>query len=141
MNEQAEVLIRAMVSAAKSDGQVDQSEQKEILDRLGHVGQEEIAFLQQEFARESDVRELAWNVPLGMEETGPTKFRLSPWTWDEQKEAHYLADLAHGLRLDPKTLQRHPSTTRCACDLSRIASPRSLGIAQPQYQSLARRLR
>lgn len=100
MNEQSKVLVRAMVNASKSDGQVTEDEQQEILKRLDHVTQEEIEFLRAEFARKSDVREFAWSVPLGMEEQ---VYALSVVAidLDENKEANYLGDLAHGLRLAP----------------------------------------
>ena len=90
-----------MVNASKSDGQVSQAEQEEILKRIDHVTQTEIDFLRTEFAKPLDVREFAWSVPLGMEEQ---VYALSVIAidLDENKEAHYLGDLAHGLRLQPK---------------------------------------
>ena len=45
LDEQAKVLIRAMIAAAKSDGQVSQEEQDAILKQLEHVSDEEVAFL------------------------------------------------------------------------------------------------
>tara|TARA_R110002049_G_scaffold72490_2_gene187186 strand:- start:216174 stop:216809 length:636 start_codon:yes stop_codon:yes gene_type:complete len=101
MNEQAEVLVRAMVNAAKADGQVDQAEQEAILKRLEHVSQTEIDFLRAEFAKDTDVRDFAWSVPLGLEEQVYT-ISLLAIDLDENKEANYLGDLAHGLRLEPK---------------------------------------
>ena len=100
MNEQSEVLVRAMVNASKSDGQVSESEQQEILKRLDHVTQEEIDFLRAEFKRPLDVREFAWSVPLGMEEQ-VYALSIVAIDLDENKEANYLGDLAHGLRLEP----------------------------------------
>ncbi len=99
MNEQSKVLVRAMVNASKSDGQVTQDEQDNILKQLDHVSQEEIDFLKQEFARPVDVKEFAWSVPRGMEEQ-VYAISVLAIDLDEQKEANYLADLAHGLRLD-----------------------------------------
>ena len=49
MNAQAEVLIRAMVMAAKADGQITRDEQEAIVKQLGDLDQEEINFLQTEF--------------------------------------------------------------------------------------------
>ena len=99
MNEQAKVLIRAMVNAAKSDGQITQDEQNSILKELDHVSQEEIDFLRSEFSKPVDVRDFTWSVPQGMEEQVYT-ISLIAIDLDEQKEAEYLADLAHGLRID-----------------------------------------
>jgi hypothetical protein len=101
LNEQSMVLIRAMVNAAKSDGQITQEEQEAILKRMDHVSQAEIDFLRQEFAAKTDVRDFAWSVPLGMEEQ-TYAMSVIAIDLDEQKEAQYLGDLAHGLRLAPK---------------------------------------
>lgn len=101
LNEQSVILIRAMIAAAKSDGQITQDEQNEIVGQLGHLSETELKFLREEFARPTDVRELAWNTPLGMEEQ-VYSMSLIAIDLDENKEAEYLADLAHGLRLQPK---------------------------------------
>jgi uncharacterized membrane protein YebE (DUF533 family) len=100
MNEQAEVLVRAMICAAKADGQITPEEQDNIVKQLGEVSQTEADFLRAEFAKPVDVRELTWSVPRGMEEQ-VYSISLMAIDLDEQKEAEYLADLAHGLRLDP----------------------------------------
>ena len=99
MNEQAQVLVRAMVNAAKSDGQITRDEQDSILKQLDHVTQEEVDFLRAEFSKPVDVRDFTWSVPRGLEEQVYT-VSLIAIDLDEQKEAEYLADLAHGLRLD-----------------------------------------
>lgn len=101
LNEQSIILIRAMIGAAKADGQMDKQEQEQIVSQLGHLSSKEIQFLREEFARPCDVKELAWNVPLGMEEQVYT-MSLIAIDLDQNKEAEYLADLAHGLRLQPK---------------------------------------
>lgn len=100
--DQAMVLLRAMVNAAKSDGQLDDREQQAIFQQLGNVSQDTLRFLQSEFAKPLDVRQFAWDVPLGLEEQ---VYSLSVMAidLDENKEARYLHDLAHGLRLDPET--------------------------------------
>ena len=100
MNEQAMVLVRAMVSAAKSDGQITEEEQNAIIKQLGHAGDAEIEFLRKEFASPLDVRELAWSIPLGMEDQAYA-ISLIAINLDEQSEAQYLGELAHGLRLTP----------------------------------------
>ena len=55
-NDQAVLMIRAMVNAAKSDGLVDEAEQQNIISKLGSdVSEAEINFLKQEFAAPLDV--------------------------------------------------------------------------------------
>lgn len=100
MNEQAKVLVRAMVHAAKSDGQITQEEQQKILKQLDHVSDEERSFLRSTFNENVSAKELAWSVPLGMEDQVYTVSLISI-DLDEKKEAAYLADLAHGLRIKP----------------------------------------
>jgi uncharacterized membrane protein YebE (DUF533 family) len=100
LNEQAKLLVRAMIAAAKSDGQLTAEEQESILQQLGHAGDAEISFLRQEFAAPVNVRDLAWSVPLGMEDQVYT-ISLRAIRLDEQSEASYLGELAHGLRIPP----------------------------------------
>jgi hypothetical protein len=99
-NEEAVLLIRAMIAAAKSDGRITADEQQNIMGRIGQPTPEVLDFLKQEFARPVDVRELAWSVPLGLE---PKVYMMSlaAIDLDTQAEADYLMRLAHGLRLDP----------------------------------------
>lgn len=100
-DEEAEVLVRAMVNAAKADGQIDKTEQEAIIKQLGNVSQEQIDFLRKEFAAKSDVREFAWSVPLGNEEN-VYAISLMSIDLDANSEATYLHELAHGLRLAPE---------------------------------------
>ncbi|MCA9191933.1 MAG: DUF533 domain-containing protein [Planctomycetales bacterium] len=100
-NEQAIVLIRAMIQAAKADGQITQDEQQAIIARLGTPTQESVAFLREEFSRVLSARDFAWSVPLGLEQQVYT-ISLSAIDLDSNSEANYLRELAHGLRLTPE---------------------------------------
>ena len=100
-NEDALVLVRAMINAAKSDGEITQEEQQSILERIGNPTQDVIDFLRQEFSQPLDVREFAWSVPLGMEQKVYT-LSLAAIEINQNSEATYLRDLAHGLRLSPE---------------------------------------
>ena len=99
--ERALILIRAMVNAAKADGQIDEEEQKKILSRLSDRSQETIDFLRQEFARPVKVGEFARSVPLGMEQQ---VYMLSLITMDLDTagEAKYLTELSEALRISPE---------------------------------------
>ena len=102
-NDQATVLIRAMVNAAKSDGRVDQSEQDNIVSKLGaEVSEDEISFLKQEFAAPLDVAGFARSVPKGLEQQ-VYFLSLTSIDLDTQKEAEYLGQLAQAMGLDPNT--------------------------------------
>ena len=100
-NDQAVLMIRAMVNAAKSDGRVDEKEQENIISKLGNdVSQDEIAFLKQEFAAPLDVASFANSVPQGLEQQ-IYALSLTSIDLDTNNEAQYLGQLAQGLKLDP----------------------------------------
>lgn len=98
-DEEVVILIRAMVNSAKADGQITDDEQKAILARVSDRSASTIQFLRDEFAKPVDVREFAWSVPIGLEEK-VYMLSLAAIDFDSTKEASYLCDLAHGLRLD-----------------------------------------
>lgn len=101
-NDQAIMMIRAMVNAAKSDGRIDQKEQENIISKLGaEVSETEVEFLKEEFAAPLDVERFARSIPQGMEQQ-IYAISLTSIDLDTQNEAQYLGSLAQGLKLDPK---------------------------------------
>lgn len=101
-NDQATVLIRAMVNAAKSDGRIDQTEQDNIVSKLGDdVSDAEVSFLREEFAAPLDVAGFARQVPNGLEQQ-VYFLSLTSIELDTQKEAQYLGQLAQAMNLDPE---------------------------------------
>jgi uncharacterized membrane protein YebE (DUF533 family) len=101
-NRRAEILIRAMINAAKADGHVDEQEQQNILQRVGDIDPEEAEFLRRELAAPLDIQALIRSVPRGMEQEVYT-ISLMGIQLDEQSEARYLIDLAQGLGLSADT--------------------------------------
>ena len=98
-NDNAEIMIRAMVNAAKSDGRIDQTEQDNIVSKLGdEVSQDEIAFLKREFAAPLDVAAFARSVPAGLEQQ-VYFLSLTSIDLDTQNEAQYLGNLAQAMNL------------------------------------------
>jgi uncharacterized membrane protein YebE (DUF533 family) len=95
------ILVRAMVHAAKCDGEISQAEQQSILSRLENPSPDAIRFLREEFAKPLDVREFTWSVPVGMEQQVYT-MSLIAIDVDSDREESYLRELAHGLRLSPE---------------------------------------
>jgi len=93
--DQAALLIRAMVNAAKCDGSVDQQEQQKIVGKLGDIGQEEAAFIRSEMQSPLDVNGFIRSVPKGLEQQ---VYVLSLMTvnLDSKAEAEYLNQLAKG---------------------------------------------
>lgn len=96
--QQAELLVKAMINAAKSDGTVDREEQQKIVGRLGEVTQDEIEFVQRELAAPLDVQGFVRSVPRGSEQQ-VYAVSLMAIDLDSNPEAQYLHQLAQGMGL------------------------------------------
>jgi len=100
--ETAKVMLRAMLSAAKSDGQIDDSEKEKILGHLGDISQDEMAFVRQELSSPVDLEGLARDVPQGMEQQAYL-MSVMAIDLDSAEEARYLDQLAKAMNIDPQT--------------------------------------
>ncbi len=98
--QQAQLFLRAMISAAKSDGSIDAGEKEKILGQLGDVTQEEIQFVQAELAAPLDLEGLVRDVPAGMEQQ-VYLMSLMGIDLDSPAEAQYLDALAKGMNITP----------------------------------------
>ncbi|MCB1742621.1 MAG: tellurite resistance TerB family protein [Gammaproteobacteria bacterium] len=98
LEARAEILVRAMIGAARSDGRLDASEEQRILDRLGELDDNERAFLHSALQAPVDARALAADVPADMARE-VYAVSLLAIELDDQAEAEYLAELARALRL------------------------------------------
>lgn len=96
----AAVLLKAMIQAAKADGQIDAGEQARLVERLGEISEAEKAFVQQELAAPVDVEALVAQVPEGLEAQAYT-MSLMAIDLDSQTEAQYLHQFASALGLEP----------------------------------------
>ena len=94
----AELLLRAMISAAKADGELDHDEKTRITDHLGDVSEEEANFVRQELQAPVDLQSLVSSVPQGMEQQ-VYLMSLLGITLDSKEEAVYLDQLAQGLNI------------------------------------------
>ncbi len=94
--DQASLMIRAMINAAKSDGSIDQAEQDNIVGKLGDISPAEVAFVRSEFAAPLDVAGFAASVPNGMQQQ-VYAVSLMAIDLDTNQEAQYLHQLAQGL--------------------------------------------
>ncbi len=100
-NDQAVLLIRAMINSAKVDGEISDEEQKNILGQVGDTSPETIQFLRAEFARPLNVDEYAQSLPVGMEQKAYA-ISLTAIKLDTREEADYLRQLAKALRISPE---------------------------------------
>ena len=99
-NDQAVLLIQAMINSAKVDGEISDDEQRKILEQVGDTSPETIQFLRAEFARPLDVNEYAESIPIGMEQKAYS-ISLLAIKLDSKEEAEYLRQLARSLRISP----------------------------------------
>lgn len=111
-NDRALVMIRAMLTAAKADGQVDAGEQQRILGKLNEAGasQEMNEFIQNELRQPVDVESLAAEVDSPHMATEVYTASLFAIDIDTPGEQAYMSKLASRLNL-PSTLvqQLHES--------------------------------
>ncbi|MEZ5675605.1 MAG: DUF533 domain-containing protein [Thalassovita sp.] len=97
--ENARLMIRAMIQAAKADGEIDPAERKAILDHLGDASEEEIAFVQAALDAEVDPMALAQDTS----DTAKAQVysaALMAITVNTDAERHYLSSLATALGLE-----------------------------------------
>lgn len=97
--ENAKLMIRAMIQAAKADGEIDADERKVILDHLGDAGDEEMAFVQAALDAPLDPVALA-EATQDHAKAQVYAAALMPVSVDTDGERRFLARLATALGLD-----------------------------------------
>jgi hypothetical protein len=112
-NDEAQLLVQAMLNAAKCDREISETEQQAIFKQIGDPTPDVLAYLRQEIQKPLDVREFAWSVPVGMEQK---VYAISILAMDlkSQAESRYLDELAQGLRLSSEArseIHRHYGLT------------------------------
>jgi uncharacterized membrane protein YebE (DUF533 family) len=105
MEENARLMIRAMIQAAKADGEIDAEERKTIMDHLGDASEEELAFVQAELEAPVDVMALAGATGEAMKAQvySTSVMAIRP---DNPAETLYLKQLADALGIDQATRDR-----------------------------------
>lgn len=98
MEENAKLMIRAMIQAAKADGEIDADEKARILDYLGELDAEEKAFVEAELARPIDVNALAMDTGQHVKAQVYAMSAMAIRV-DTRSEASYLDGLAAALGL------------------------------------------
>lgn len=101
--ENAKLMIRAMIQAAKSDGEIDAAERETILSHLKDASDEEIAFVKAELEAPVDIAALATAVGEGAR-AQVYSAALMAITVDTEAERAYLQGLATALGLDAATV-------------------------------------
>jgi len=111
-NVRSEAIVKAMISAAKSDGHVDADEQKLITSKVESLGLEKdiTAFLMKELNKPLDVAEVV--ASSDTPETAAEIYLASAMVVDLTKteERKYMDTLAAGLKLDPALVSQLEAT-------------------------------
>lgn len=98
--DQARILIRAMVNAAKSDGEIDKSEQEKIVSHLGdEVSDEERQFVISEMQAPLDINGFVNSIPKGAE-MQVYMMSLLGIDLDSREEAQYLDTLRKSIGMN-----------------------------------------
>ena len=102
------LVLRAMISAAKADGQIDKQEMQAIAGQLGGEGvtEAERQFVIDEMTRPLDLASLAAEVQSPAVAAEVYAASLLAIDIDTEEERQYLRDLARALGLDAGTVQR-----------------------------------
>lgn len=102
----ATLTVKAMISAAKADGRVDEQETQRLIGKLGEGGisDEEQRFVAQEMQKPIDLDELARAVPNQQVAAQIYTASLMTIKVDTDAEKRYMASLASKLGLDQKVV-------------------------------------
>lgn len=102
-NALAGLMLKAMIQAAKADGEIDDKEKSKLMSEFGDLDDDERAFIRDQMAAPVDAAALAREVPEGY---GPQIYLMSLMAieFDNRKEAEYLHELAQNLGLDKATV-------------------------------------
>jgi uncharacterized membrane protein YebE (DUF533 family) len=102
------VILKAMINAAKADGEVDDSERQRIADKLAAAGAdpEAQAFVQQEIQGPLDLAGLVQAASTPQQAAEIYAASLLAIEVDTVGEQAYLRRLAQGLGLDEQVIQR-----------------------------------
>ncbi len=99
--KEAEIMLRAMICAAKADGEIDAEEQRKLTEHLGDVSPEELELVRREMTSQTSLEDLIADVPKGLEQQ-VYLMSLLAIDLDSRAEAEYLDKLAKGLGISPQ---------------------------------------
>ena len=105
MEENAKLMIRAMIQAAKADGEIDDAERAKIMEHMGDIGDAERAFIEAELGAPVDPMALAQDTSQQMAAQVYASALMTVQV-DSLKEADYLNTLASALNLSDEARAR-----------------------------------
>jgi uncharacterized membrane protein YebE (DUF533 family) len=101
--DDARLFLRAMIMAAKADGQIDPAEKKRLLDNLDDSTAAEMAFVEEQLRAPVDPHALAADTPAG-QKAQVYLMSIMAIDIDSAAEQRYLRDLATALGIDTATV-------------------------------------
>jgi uncharacterized membrane protein YebE (DUF533 family) len=105
MEQNAKLMIRAMIQAAKADGEIDAEERAKIEEHLGELNAEERAFVEAELDAPVDPMRLATDAGDHMK-AQIYATSLMAMRVDTMSEAAYLQELGDALQIPAETRER-----------------------------------
>lgn len=96
--EEVYILLKAMINAAKADKEIDELEQKKIMEYMGDMSKVEKIFVEYELTKNLDLKGFLKEIPKGMEQQ-VYYMSLFAINLDNEAEREYLEILAHKLNL------------------------------------------
>ena len=96
--EEVYILLKAMINAAKADKEIDELEQKKIMEYMGDMSKVEKIFVEYELKKSLDFKGFLKEIPKGMEQQ-VYYMSLFAINLDNEAEREYLEILAHKLNL------------------------------------------
>lgn len=111
-----QLMVKAMISAAKADGNIDQEEMGKIIGKVGEgsVTDAEKAFVMTEMGKPIDIDALAAEVTSPAQAAAVYTASLMAITIDTEHEKAYMSALATALKLDDATVTLLHQTTGAA---------------------------
>jgi uncharacterized membrane protein YebE (DUF533 family) len=109
LERNAEIVLRAMINAAKADGQIDPQEIRRIVGKLEEMGADReaqgfvLAEMQKPLETQALISAAAGSPELATQIYGASLLAIEV---DTPAEKEYLATLASGLRLSPEVVER-----------------------------------
>jgi uncharacterized membrane protein YebE (DUF533 family) len=105
--ETERLLLAAMISAARSDGNIDQGEMQKIIGKISadDVTPEEKQFVLDQMSTPTDIAALAAQARQPAQAAQVYAASILAIDADSEQERRYLADLAAALNLDPETVR------------------------------------
>jgi uncharacterized membrane protein YebE (DUF533 family) len=97
-HEEIYLLLKAMINAAKADGEIDVAEQKKVMEFMGDMSRVEQMFVEYEMGQKLNLEAFLQEIPEGLEQQ---VYYMSLFTidLDVESEREYLEKLAEGLKL------------------------------------------